>query len=1299
MAELTPVIKPLSDEEFKNFPLLREFQPESQVIRSKEVNHGSTLVSPAQTPDVIEEDIPDEPFNIQSERPRGDEIDDDNSESSVAEGVNNLAEGAAFEEMVDQFRLDPDEEPLFLGDTDPQGRQEVPPEGQELPIEAAQDGAKEPFTTRAIRSFGEPIRGIAVGAQAAVQETLDLIQSGGDILQEKFNLPENFIQIISKEGKFDPKLLTEDEIKQVKDSGIDINKLPKILDDPKSLVGSLTKNISQFLFAMFGAGKLKVVKRLASGTFKERLKKGAIEASIADFVAGPEGTITEIIAKDTKLEEPIKNLLNNPEDSEAEKDIKGRLARTGEGGVAGVILSSFVEGLKILSKAQKAKAATGAFESVRAEIRPEDLKELGDLTPNAPLTLSVKDVKGTLKFQKASKEVAKLGLGKEKEIIERAARGGVIDNGKDKIFVNFARIDTADDVKNVVRDLVDKFQTPIKKAGGGTKKGFKAIEEEASKVDAFEVLINRREGQPLGAGESLALRRLWSSSATKVNDMAQNIARQTDASDTDMFQFRKMLAVHEAIQKEVISARTETARALAQWRIPAGSGIDMARQIEELLQMNGGNFVHRTMAEKIAVMAGKGMDAQIDEVIRRGATARTRDAVMQAWINGLLSGPKTHLVNMMSNTAVAGMSMLERATASRMAKVFDDNESVALGEATAQMFGMVQGMKDAFRFNWQGMKALGIAGKEIAEKRTLEAGAKVIRESELGTSIKGIITGESGFGLGQKIDIPRGRGFAEAFEIHQNTWLGKGVKAMSDVTGVSQESIKSSVRTVGQTADFIITQPGRFLGAEDEIFKTIGYRMELNSQAFRRASKQVLDGDIPRNKLKERIAEIIENPPDDIKLSSVDSALYNTFTNQPGAIGEWVLKGASRFPMMRVIMPFIKTPTNIFKFAHERTPWAPLMKSVRQDIAAGGARRDIALSRMALGTSLMMVATDMGMSGRITGAGPRAKGRRGERQTLTRSGWKPYSIRVGGKEDDMTTGRYFAFNRLDPMGTLLGLGGDFAELAMNVDVDEDTQQSLEKMFVAGVFSAANNSMSKTYLRGMSELMNAITNPHRREGYFERLVGSTVPTGMKEIRRSVDPYLRETSNWSEAIKNGSPTSSDTLIARRDMWGREIKFQSGLGKLYDVASPIYSSKADPEPIDRELLRIGAFIQMPGKTQSFEGISINMRGKPAWYNRMLELRGKEMKLPYGNDGAEVNMLTMLNQIVEGKHDSLSEIYKEMTDGTDGSKIAWLKNKIIKLYSRHAKIQLRQEFPELDKLIRKKRDQLNQAQGRPTD
>ena len=104
----------------------------------------------------------------------------------------------------------------------------------------------------------------------------------------------------------------------------------------------------------------------------------------------------------------------------------------------------------------------------------------------------------------------------------------------------------------------------------------------AGKVDAWQTLLNRRQGEALNAEQSVAARSLWEASAGKLLETAELASRVP--SPENLFAFRKMLATHYTVQKEVIAARTETARALQSWRIPVGGQREMMAGIEDAIR-------------------------------------------------------------------------------------------------------------------------------------------------------------------------------------------------------------------------------------------------------------------------------------------------------------------------------------------------------------------------------------------------------------------------------------------------------------------------------------------------------------------------------------------------------------------------------------------------------------------------------------------------------------------------------------------------------------------------------------------
>jgi hypothetical protein len=459
-----------------------------------------------------------------------------------------------------------------------------------------------------------------------------------------------------------------------------------------------------------------------------------------------------------------------------------------------------------------------------------------------------------------------------------------------------------------MQNMADNYRTEIESARRGVR-SFEQTKLSAEQEDAWKILAERRTGEPLNAEQSLAARDLWASSGKKLSELAE-LAGQAPT-EANLFAFRKMLEVHRAVQNEVIAARTETARALGAWRIPSGPRELNVRQMKEILDGMGGVESTRDLAERIARLSKTGMAQELETLVAKTPLQITRESLQEAWVMALLSGPKTHLVNTTSNATVALGNVFERGVASRIGAILGDTEGVAAGEALTMLNGLIGGIKDGLRLAWKAFRT------------------------------------DSSGGWGGKIDLPHTHAIsAENWGLAKEGAFGRFVDLLGNV----------------------VRLPGRLLVAEDEFFKSIGYRAELNALAYRTATREAAAGRISKDQVRERMAGILENPPDNIHIGAVDHALYTTFTNAPGNFAKAWLDITRKFPSLRFITPFVKTPANIFNYAvAQRSVFAPLFRSFREDVAAGGSRRQMALARVSTGTAIMLATADLAFNGQITG--------------------------------------------------------------------------------------------------------------------------------------------------------------------------------------------------------------------------------------------------------------------------------------------------------------------------------------------
>lgn len=944
---------------------------------------------------------------------------------------------------------------------------------------------------------------------------------------------------------------------------------------PKTAAGAVTRSLSQFLTGFLPATKAlkgigiagKILNPTVAGMVADFATRDGHEGRLADLwnAAGlPKNVLTDFLAAD-------------PTDTEFE----GRLKNTLEGAGFGLATEGVMLGARALRAAKKAAPAIASeralLKAKYGELTDDAIKAtIGD--PSKPMVQTVvKPPPAAVgKMAKATKETATATA-------DEVTAYGLVDAGDSKVFVNFARIDGPDDVKSMIGTMADRFKGSVDEARRGTI----SLEETQRMADELGMdvtdLLARRKGQPLNAEEALAARRIWSASAEKLVEAARK-ASGPGASALDQFAFRRMMAVHHAIQSEVIGARTETARALSSWRIPVGGGIERARAVEQMMQAMGGPEAAGQMAKRLAMLAEFGANpAAIARFAEKGFAATSLDAVREVWINGLLSSPATHIVNSTSNLFVAFQQMYERKAAASIGNLRGTHDGVVAGEALAQAYGMISSIKDAFRLSWQALK-----------------------------------TGESGFAL-NKVDLPVDHAVsAHAFQISSETGLGRAIDLIGNVARI----------------------PGRMLGAEDEFFKTIGYRMELHAQVLRQAVQEGHHGPA----LQSRIAQLLIDTPENLRIAAADAALYQTFNSQPGVIGQAMMRLRTQMPAASFVLPFVRTPVNIARYAFERSPLAPLVSQWRADIAAGGARADLALSRMATGSVIMAMAADWADSGIISGQGPGPTDK-GQREAMTRQGWQPYSIKVGD--------RWYSYNRTDPLGMTMGFAADIAEAVRHGELQEDDVDEVGEVMGMAIAAVSQVTINKTYLRGVSELANMLTDG-RRYGpdYVENLVSSFLPfTALAgAVERGVDPTVRERNSVADAVYGKIAGLSSSLPPKRNLWGEEIRSESGLGKVYDFLSPVQSREVKPTPIDTEIMRLAdarandwdaAPPQRIGKKTFFDGVHVNLKEWPDVYDEYVRLAGNGLNHPAWGMGLK----DYLNAVVSGNH-PMSAVYRIQPD-----------------------------------------------------
>lgn len=567
---------------------------------------------------------------------------------------------------------------------------------------------------------------------------------------------------------------------------------------------------------------------------------------------------------------------------------------------------------------------------------------------------------------------------------------------------------------------------------------------------------------------------------------------------------------------------------------------DMARALE------GHDYFIKRLALKLQLADNPKLAKKIvDDAFGPGLF----DVHNEYWINALLSGPKTHVVNM---TTSALKSALVMPTEQFLSGVLTANPTM-MRMAADQYAGMFLSMKDA-------IKLAGTA---------LKNGLPVLDPTHMGLSnSRHAIT-------------------AETFGLDTSTPLGLLTEGLGNVLRV----------------------PSRLLTTEDEFLKQINYRGRLYAQAVREARAMKVQHNMSDDEVAKYVSDYMERGYDangrGINQEALAYSQDATFTNTLDvassgnkSIGQAINEMANSHPGLRLVLPFTRVPTNILRDAWDHTPGINLMRrQYRAELDAGGQRRAMALAKMATGSGLWTAAIMMALNGDITG---NLSSDPATRKMEMQAGKVPNAFRF---YDENGKPYYIEYGRLDPYATFFSTAATIAEGGghMNDWQMEDIAGSL-------VVGLAKNIESKTYLQGLINWMSALADPDRRGvALLRQQMASYVPAVTNTFKGA--DYLSDPHNIAQAMLARTP-GYPGVDPQYNLVGERVQSPPAFGP--DWLSPMMLGPAgSQDPVLGELARLRQLnkggISLPSKSRGgIDLTQINLGDKTA-YARFQELQGE--------------------------------------------------------------------------------------------
>jgi hypothetical protein len=196
------------------------------------------------------------------------------------------------------------------------------------------------------------------------------------------------------------------------------------------------------------------------------------------------------------------------------------------------------------------------------------------------------------------------------------------------------------------------------------------------------------------------------------------------------------------------------------------------------------------------------------------------------------------------------------------------------------------------------------------------------------------------------------------------------------------------------------------------------------------------------------------------------------------------------------------------------------------------------------------------------------------------AGIPEYSIRIGD--------RWYSYARVEPLATIMGSAVDGINAVRDYVDRPSYETKKEKDLVVNVVAGVTkNIASKTFLEGISGVLQALHDPERYGGSFvNSFAGLLVPAVIAAGARTQDPYARVVTNFGEAVQARVPDFGLGLPipARTDLPVQSKLFGGAReNPAYGLAAftGLQSTPAVRNAVQEEVARTKVDYNLPSKT----------------------------------------------------------------------------------------------------------------------
>jgi len=815
------------------------------------------------------------------------------------------------------------------------------------------------------------------------------------------------------------------------------------------------------------------------------------------------------------------------------------------------------------------------------------------------------------------------------------------------------------DLRRLITATFDAYKDTVASSGQRIlrkgERGFADIIADADQigsVDIFLDLMNRKPGdRPFTDSELLAARRTTAAlqmetlrlirKAKETGDRIDK-ARAAQAFALEGYASIQLVGVQEDIGRiqvsnKIISSpsreRTDAMRTVLENRgvNPGATALIDATNVDQFLEANGGEAAIDFMLQ---VYEDLPTDMSRHEFARRGIFRRGADMLIEIYQSALLSNPLTHSYNAASAVVMMETLMIERFLEGRPKEAF------------AMLAAQGKYIPQALRAGWSALKNEGVVS---GTQTKLDVNMRAI--SRQGAGLRNAAEGGGGF-------ESTAANFFDGFGIMMRL---QGFRPML---------------------------------AMDETFKALARGMQVEAIAVRAQAERyragIDAGETPEVAHNEAAAAHLRTLHSRSAFDEGENfAQMVTFQDDlPGDLGK--LQGFFSHPVVKIWVPFYKTPTQVFRRITERTPMGLLMPSVLVDklIKGTDADRKEALVRIGTGSAMFGTLMMTGVGGisdnfTITGYGPTDKK---QRKTWLEN-HEPYSVGIRKKDG---TWDYVSYARYDPFSGILAASADTAYVLQYTD---DTETTDNLMLNGAIATTRYVGTALPMLQFVGELVDVAGSPYEEHNSkmarirqlmtkqvtsaalitsqqvataglgsqgmlatFERYIDPTARDSRPENQYDrvpgigLQPEIRGMYEAMQYVRSRTPGLSQDLPPKRNRWfeiGMQGVPDGGAWRMFAPMRVVNRPGANTINTELNRLKLG-FKNLP---RSMNETMLRLNGEQ--YERYIELYNYPANSKYANElfGPDknvwpVNVLGAMLEFISPRGEQ-HDVYKDLVPG----------------------------------------------------